>query len=337
MPPPIQHLLHRGPVCVRAGGGWRQPARVATEARAPPPPPLDGARRRLPPAAHRREGLGTRRDVRARGAARGARAGWRWCSTRSGKVSNVVMDQQFLRSAPTWRRCVDEAFRAVKVPRFEGRPVPRAVDVRGALNRRAAEHNEEPCGGRHRSPSIRLAWRSRRPSCSTSTSRRETRALRRRGAGLDRRQEAQGARRSLVRRRPALRAARAAPLPRLGLRSAAPPTARQGALQARRDGERRRGRWGTSWSPLRPGWYAAALALKNRRDPGGGGSSATDPRVPLFIGDHESRAPRFSRRTRLYLVRRAFRYYRALTARLDPLRGTARPSGPPSFSTRIAT
>jgi hypothetical protein len=43
-----------------------------------------------------------------------------------------------------------------------------------------------------------------------------------------------------------------------------------------------------------------------------------DPTVPIALGDRESKAPRFSRRTRLYLVRRAFRYFRVL-AREDGL------------------
>lgn len=37
-----------------------------------------------------------------------------------------------------------------------------------------------------------------------------------------------------------------------------------------------------------------------------------DPGVPLVLGSRENRAPRFSRRTRMYLVRRAFRYFRSL-------------------------
>ncbi len=40
-----------------------------------------------------------------------------------------------------------------------------------------------------------------------------------------------------------------------------------------------------------------------------------DPTVPLVLGSRENRAPRFSRRTRLYLVRRVFRYFRALARR----------------------
>ncbi len=44
-----------------------------------------------------------------------------------------------------------------------------------------------------------------------------------------------------------------------------------------------------------------------------------DPTVPLVLGLGEVREPRFSRRTRLYLVRRAFRYFRAV-ARKDETR-----------------
>jgi hypothetical protein len=44
-----------------------------------------------------------------------------------------------------------------------------------------------------------------------------------------------------------------------------------------------------------------------------------DPKVPGALGAHESRAPQFSRRTRQYLVRRAFRYFRVV-ARADEAR-----------------
>ncbi|APR88034.1 hypothetical protein A7982_13383 [Minicystis rosea] len=44
-----------------------------------------------------------------------------------------------------------------------------------------------------------------------------------------------------------------------------------------------------------------------------------DASVPGALGSHESRAPKFSRRTRLYLCRRAFRYFRVI-ARTDVAR-----------------
>lgn len=44
-----------------------------------------------------------------------------------------------------------------------------------------------------------------------------------------------------------------------------------------------------------------------------------DPSVPGKLGSKENRAPRFSRRTRTYLARRAFRYFR-LVARVDAAR-----------------
>lgn len=44
-----------------------------------------------------------------------------------------------------------------------------------------------------------------------------------------------------------------------------------------------------------------------------------DPSVPERVGNRDTRAPRFSRRTRRYLVRRAFRYFRGV-AREDPAR-----------------
>jgi hypothetical protein len=40
-----------------------------------------------------------------------------------------------------------------------------------------------------------------------------------------------------------------------------------------------------------------------------------DPSVPEVVGNHDTRAPQFSRRTRRYLRRRAFRYFRAIARR----------------------
>jgi hypothetical protein len=48
-----------------------------------------------------------------------------------------------------------------------------------------------------------------------------------------------------------------------------------------------------------------------------------DPSVPKALGNRESRAPRFSRRTRMYLVRRAFRYFRVLARHDVPRYGKA--------------
>jgi hypothetical protein len=39
---------------------------------------------------------------------------------------------------------------------------------------------------------------------------------------------------------------------------------------------------------------------------------ANDPAVPAKVGSRDTRAPRFSRKTRLYLARRAFRYFRVM-------------------------
>lgn len=44
-----------------------------------------------------------------------------------------------------------------------------------------------------------------------------------------------------------------------------------------------------------------------------------DPRIPARLGSRENRAPQFSRRTRTYLCRRAFRYFRVI-ARTDEAR-----------------
>ena len=48
-----------------------------------------------------------------------------------------------------------------------------------------------------------------------------------------------------------------------------------------------------------------------------------DPRIPGKLGSRETRAPRFSRRTRMYLARRAFRYMRGLARRDEARYGRA--------------
>ncbi len=120
MPPSLQHVLTeayaQAPATPPSAETVVPEVVKVVPARAPPPPPQMA----------RGAAYSQLADAKARAAACGREGGPRGAGRvalvldPSGKVSNVVMDQQFVGSDVG--RCVDEAFRRVEVPRFDGGP-----------------------------------------------------------------------------------------------------------------------------------------------------------------------------------------------------------------------
>lgn len=81
--------------------------------------------------------------------------------------------------------------------------------------------------------------------------------------------------------------------------------------------------WATSWprstASLAAAWAPPGAGPWNTRTSEKTKVLVPDGSIPARLGNKENRSPRFSRRTRTYLCRRAFRYFRAL-ARKDAAR-----------------